>query len=131
LFCRPDAYQNYVIYFDSVFKLIAGDGNNKSSTKQNNELFNGEVLKPDDSIELCVHFLRKCQSTEIESYKLRGPHLAILLLFEKLTEQGYDAVQYLGEKKYNFYFIVVFYLLRFTDHGVHSRKFTRYIRRLF
>ena len=112
-----------MIYFDSVFKLITCLENGKNSTaKENDELserwkrfnsFNGELLKPDDSIELCVRFVRDCKAIEVGSYKLRGPHLAMLLLYRKLTDQECDATKYIG---IDFIFPISFFLLIFGTH---------------
>lgn len=107
---RPDSYHNYAIYFDSVFKLmICGSKKCESATEHDeSELwtryssFNGEQLKPDDSIELCISFVHRCQTNEMGSYKLRGPYLAVLLLYKKLTEHGYDPVKYLGTRQWKF-----------------------------
>lgn len=96
-----------MIYIDSVFKLIASPDRKSTlpeepdgkcvelCTRYNS--FKGELLKPDDSIELCINFIRKCQNNESGSYKLRGPHLALFLLYKKLDEQGHDPMKYLGK----------------------------------
>lgn len=108
VFSRPDAYNFYVTYVDSTLKLLASKNNTACDetdalVMQNSELirdnFNkheNELLQVDSSIEACRDFLQKCQERTASPYKLRGPHVAMLYLYKKLVDEGYEATKYLG-----------------------------------
>lgn len=57
----------------------------------------GEILKPDDTIEQCVKFIKRCQKENESSHRLRGPHLALLLLYKRLLEDHLNPSKYLGK----------------------------------
>lgn len=108
---RPDAYNYYVIYIECVFKLMNSE--NKLQTDMQNcslsdssegetlpNAFNthkGEILKPDDTIEQCVKFIKRCQKENESPHRLRGPHLALLLLYRRLSEDHLNPSKYLGK----------------------------------
>lgn len=87
-----------------MFKLIeiketdADIGNVGNCNKSN--MFNtyrDELIYPDDTIELCVSFIKQCQEKNEQPHRLRGPYIAMLLLYKKLVEKKYDVLKFLGK----------------------------------
>ncbi|XP_065205468.1 N-alpha-acetyltransferase 25, NatB auxiliary subunit [Planococcus citri] len=93
---EPDAYSYYGIYIDSMFKLLKSGETEDDPNTTGPYTFKDELIKPDSTIESCVSFIKNCQTDNQQAHKLRGPYLAILLLYRRLQEEGFDPVKYLG-----------------------------------
>lgn len=55
-----------------------------------------QIITPDSSIESCIAFIERSQQQTKVPHKLRGPHLAMILLCKRLIEKGYNPSKYLG-----------------------------------
>lgn len=121
IFFRPDAYGYYVKYIDSVFNLMDQENNlneqNVNGDTSDNiiKTIDNQIILPDSSIESCIAFIERSQQQIKVPHKLRGPHLAMILLCKKLVEKGYNPSKYLGTYNIIPYFQIVpyFFIMSF------------------
>lgn len=77
----PDRWDYYLVYLDSAFRLIAGEGESGDTPGEGEE-------QADDSPALCAAFLRSCGADNKKP--LRGPQLALLEFYQRLKAQDKD-----------------------------------------
>lgn len=87
-----DNWTLYLYYLDTVFHLVNDEETDSS-------VIDGEEM-PDTTIESCVDFLGQLQKENYNlMHQLRGPYLAALELYLKLSFQGKNAEKYVGKRK--------------------------------
>lgn len=73
---------------------------NGSSSDNIIKTIENQIITPDSSIESCISFIERNQQQTKVPHKLRGPHLAMILLCKRLIEKGYNPSKYLGTVLY-------------------------------